>query len=145
MKALIIIALSMFLSCAGPQVVGQQSDGYKSIVDLYPKQAEAAGVLQLGEVEEIEGSLLRTFAECKSVKTDSWFQFYDIAENGEFDNEADFAVFIVLYKDQFKAIEVFTADEAIKIITDHCKKYNIEIQGFIHYADPVRIRYDNEI
>jgi len=140
MKALIIITLSIFLGCGGLQAAE-----YQSIVDLYPKQAEAAGVLRLGEVEEIDGSLIRTSAECKSVMTDSWFQFYDIAVNGEFDNEADFAIFMMLYENEFRVIELFTIDEAIEIITDHCEQYNIETRGFIHFADPIKVRKGSEI
>lgn len=139
MKALLIITLSILLSCGGPQ-----SAEYQSVVDLYPKQAEAAGLLQLGGVEEIEGELCRTMGECKSVVSDSWFQFYDVAENGEFDNRADFAIFFILHENQFKALGVYTPEEAIKVITDHCKNHNVETQGFIHFAEPVKVRGDNE-
>lgn len=142
MKAVIIITLSIFLSCAGLEI---QANDYKSAADLYPKQAETAGLLQLGGIEELDGDLCRTMGECKSVINDSWFQFYDVAENGDFDNEADFAIFFMLYENEFVVLGLYTPEQAIEIITDHCKKHDVETQGFIHFADPVKIRKDNEI
>jgi len=141
MKTLSIITICIFLSC-----VDLEAAEYQSIVDLYPTQAEAAGVLRLGEIEEIEGSLLRTVGECKSVNTDSWFQFYDVAVNGEFDNKADFAIFLILRENKFEVVWLYhDITQAIEIITEHCEENNVETQGFIHFADPIKVRKGNEI
>ena len=91
MKTIILIGTIILVGC-----VGLQAADYQSIVDLYPVQAQAAQIVQIGGTIEIEGCAYRVVAECKSVNEESWMQFIDtdIAGAGELDNEPDFAIHV---------------------------------------------------
>ena len=140
MKPLIIITLTILLSCAGLQAAD-----YKSVVDSYPQLAKEAGIIQLGKTIEIDGYLYRVMGECKSVVEDIWIQFIDTTVPGPIDNDPDFAARIVLYENELIMVDVYEIDAGIEIIKAHCEKHNIEMKGFIHFADPVKIPNDNEI
>ena len=140
MKPLIIITLSILLSC-----VSLQAADYKSLVDLYPEQAKEGQFIQLGETVELKGYLWRVTGECKSVVYDIWIQFLDSTAYGELDNKPDIAIRIILEDNQLYVANSYTIDEAIEAIKAHCKKHDIEMKGFIHFAEPVKIPNDNEI
>jgi len=121
-----------------------QDTEYKSAVDLYPEAAKKAGIIQLGETQEILGYEYRVFAECKSINADIWIQFIDTTVVEEIDNEPDFAVRIMLYEGELLMIDIYEVDYALEVVKYHCEENNVEYKGFIHFADPVRIRGDNE-
>ena len=122
-----------------------QSKKYKSFAETHHIEAKMLGVLKLGEIETgITGFEYRAMVECRQDKPDYilWVQFIDKVKVGnQFDNQADFAAYIIVFKDG--RLPILTRKSlmvAINDIVSYCMRNGLEVKEFMHTAPKVHIK-----
>ncbi|MBW2363561.1 MAG: hypothetical protein JRF25_00520 [Deltaproteobacteria bacterium] len=119
-------------------------NSYKCFAEMFSEEAKILGSPKLGEIVRDETGQYRVMVECKHFEAPLWVQFVDVAVDGKFDNNCDFAIYIEI-RDGVPLAAMNTCMKAVEDVAKYCLMNDIEIKDFMHRAPKIYVELEQVI
>ena len=126
------ILLTISILCI---VFTASADGeYRCLCELHPNECADGGMAVLGGTTTQDGITYRILAEAKPPVSEVWFQWVDMAPQGEtLDGKCDFVIALILKTDGLY-IQKYRCEEMDAVIVKYCQTNGLRVDEILHTA-----------